>query len=253
MVFVACREPRREGHRACLAGPQPSNILVAPLQEILMRVNSVMVAGFTATLLTIAPSLSAGAQARGTGAPAHTDIFEATPYVGYMLFGDYLSGPLGSSISNAPAPVVGAQLGMTIAPNLAIVGNLATSSGDIKAGLPFLGGVTIAHSSVVLYDAGLQLSLPVSTMGGTGFSPFLQAGAGAMRYTITESFVTTNATNFAANIGAGADIAVGRGVGIRLMAKDYIGKFDAQQATSFDLSTNTTQNFAFSGGLRLSF
>jgi uncharacterized SAM-binding protein YcdF (DUF218 family) len=37
------------------------------------------------------------------------------------------------------------------------------------------------------------------------------------------------------------------------MAKDYIGKFDAQQATMLDLSTNTTQNFAFSAGLRLSF
>jgi hypothetical protein len=227
-------------------------VLVVPFQETHMRVSAVVLAGFTASLLVTATT-AAGAQARGSSTPTHSDAFEATPYVGYMLFGDYLSGPLGSSISNAPAPVVGAQLGMAIAPNVAIIGNLATSSSDIKAGLPFLGGVTIAHSSVVLYDAGLQLSLPVTTMGGAGFSPFLQAGAGAMRYTITESFVTTNATNFAANVGAGADLAVGRGVGIRLMAKDYIGKFDAQQATSLDLSTNTTQNFAFSAGLRLSF
>ena len=215
-----------------------------------MRSSTLALAGVAAGLLVL--GLPARADAQAARIPSGT-AFEVTPYAGYMLFGDYLSGPLGTSVTNAPAPVVGAQLGMKIAPNLSIVGNLATASGDIQAGIPFLGGVSIAHSRVVMLDAGLQLDFPLTTMMGTSLSPFVQAGAGQMRYDITQSLVTTHANNFAANVGAGADIAVGRGVGIRLMAKDYIGKFDLQQATTLALSTNTTQSWALSAGLRFSF
>jgi hypothetical protein len=186
-------------------------------------------------------------------APQKPTIFEATPYAGVMIFGDYLSGPLGTSVTNAPATIIGAQLGMKITPNVSIIGNVATASSDIQAGIPFLGGVSLAQSTVQMFDAGLQLELPITSMTGFTFSPILQAGAGAMRYAITESFITTNSTNFAANVGAGADISVGRGVGLRLMAKDYIGNFDLQQATYIDASTNTTNSFAFSAGLRFSF
>jgi hypothetical protein len=206
----------------------------------------------SATLLAALPALAL-AQSRGSSLATST-AFEATPYVGYMFFGDYLSGPLGTSVTNAPAPVVGAQLGMKISPNLSIVGNLATASSDIQAGIPLLGGVSLAHSRVAMFDADLQLAMPLTTMAGTELTPFLQAGAGAMRYDITQSFVSTSSTNFAANIGAGADIAVGRGVGLRVMARDYIGRFDVQQATTvLDVASNTTQSFAFSAGVRFSF
>jgi hypothetical protein len=142
---------------------------------------------------------------------------------------------------------------MKITPNLSLVGNIATASSDIQAGIPIFGGVSIAQSRVQMFDAGLQLALPVSNMSGTAFTPFIQAGAGAMRYDITESFITTSSTNFAANVGLGADVSVGRGVGVRVMAKDYIGQFDMQQATYVDMATNTTQSFAFSAGVRFSF
>jgi hypothetical protein len=226
---------------------------VAPLQELFMRIPSLVRPLVLTGLVTIATPFVLLAQSRQAAVPASAFAFQATPYVGYMVFGDYLSGPLGSSVSNAPATMVGAELGMKIAPNVAIVGNLATASSDIQAGVPLLGGVSIAHSRMVMYDAGLQLSMPLTTMAGTALTPFLEAGAGAMRYDITESFISTTATNFAANVGAGADVAVGRGVGVRVMAKDYIGKFDAQQATYLDIGTNTTNNFAFSAGLRFSF
>jgi hypothetical protein len=163
------------------------------------------------------------------------------------------SGPLGTSVSAAPAPVVGAQLGMKLAPHLSLVGNLATASSDVKAGIAFLGGLTVGHANVVMYDAGLQLDVPATTMGGTAVSPFLQAGIGGMRYTVTESLLTLHASNFAGNVGAGADVAVGRGVGIRVMAKDYTGKFDFKDATMLDVPANTTNNIALSAGLRLSF
>ena len=195
----------------------------------------------------------AGVSQAQLSSPQPPTIFEATPYAGVILFGDYLSGPLGTSITNAPATIIGAQLGMKVAPNLSIIGNVATASSDIQAGIPILGGVSIAQSTVQMFDAGLQLELPITSVSGFQFSPILQAGAGAMRYSINQSFITTNSTNFAANVAAGADISVGRGVGVRFMAKDYIGKFDLQQATYIDAQTNTTNSFAFSAGLRFSF
>jgi hypothetical protein len=35
------------------------------------------------------------------------------------------------------------------------------------------------------------------------------------------------------------------------MAKDYIGKFDAREATSVNVDTRTTHTWALSAGLRL--
>lgn len=211
-----------------------------------------LVGGIAASLV---PSI-VPAQTRTTGSAPRAvapSIFEITPYAGYMVFGDFVSGPLGTSIANAPAPVYGAQLGMRIAPSVSVVANLAAASSDIKVGIPILGGLTVARSSMVFYDASLQLDIPVTTAYGTTFSPFLQAGVGGLRYDISQSFVSTTSTNLAGNIGAGADIAIGRGMGLRLMAKDYIGKFDFQEATSFDIDAGTSHNFAFSAGLRFSF
>lgn len=215
-----------------------------------MRSTTFVLAGLAAAIVSLAPAV---AHAQGRAASPTGTMFEVTPYAGYLFSGDILSGPLGSGVGPAPAPLVGAQVGMRIAPNLSVIGNLATGSSDVRAGIPILGGVSVAQSRVVLYDAGLQLDIPMATMSGTTFSPFVQGGVGAMRYDLTESFLTTTSTNVAANVGIGADIAVGSGVGVRLMAKDYIGKFDAQQATYVNANTNTTQNYALSAGIRFSF
>ena len=93
----------------------------------------------------------------------------------------------------------------------------------------------------------------MTRVAGTSFSPFIQAGAGAIRYDITQSFVDVTSTSFAANVGVGADLAIGNNMGIRLMAKDYIGKFDFKDATFIDFEGKTANNFAFSAGVRFSF
>lgn len=175
--------------------------------------------------------------------------FGITPYAGYMKFGNLVSGPLGTSLRNAGAAVYGAEATVGLASGLALVGNVAYSQPGLEIGAPIIGGVSVGRSSVLLYDAALRLSLP--TGGVLPLSPFVQAGAGAVRQSFEISPLSTHATNFAYNVGAGADIALAPRLGLQLMAKDYIGKFDAQEATAINVDTKTTHNWALSAGLRL--
>jgi hypothetical protein len=186
-------------------------------------------------------------------APGEGTVLHVSPYVGYMVFGDLIKGPLGTSVSNAPAPIYGTQVGLSLAPNLSLVGNVGYTQSDIKVGVPILGGLSVGHSSMLLYDGGLEYNLG-SAMGGTmPISPFVQAGVGAIRYTIDESILSTRSTSLTGNLGLGADLSVGRGMALRVLAKDYIGKFNFKEATGYDLSGSTTHNWALSAGLRFDF
>ena len=208
---------------------------------------SIVIAGLVATI-------GSAASAQAPTSPLATGTaFELTPYAGYMIFGDYLKGPFGTSISNAPSALYGVQLGMKIYPNVSLVGNIGYTNSSITAGIPFLGGYSIAQSSTLLYDGGLQLDLPLTTASGVSLKPFAQVGAGAWHYNISESVIQTSTTNFAVNVGLGADIGLGQSMGLRLMAKDYIGKFNFQGATNLDVQGQTAHNFALSAGLRFNF
>jgi hypothetical protein len=166
-----------------------------------------------------------------------------------MLFGDFIQGPVGTSIGNAGGALLGAQLGVALTPNVALVGNVARASGDINLGIPFLDGITVGSSSAWMFDGALQLALPVS---GRAFTPFVQVGAGAMRHTVKIG-LSTDATNFVGTLGAGADVGLTRNIGLRLMAKDYIGRFDVREATTIDYKPDIAHNFGLSAGLKIAF
>jgi hypothetical protein len=204
--------------------------------------------GATAIVGALSVATPVVAQAPGSGTVLHV-----SPYVGVMVFGDYLRGPLGTSVSNAPAPIYGTQVGLSLAPNLSLVGNIGYTQSDIRVGVPILGGLSVGHSDMLIYDGGLEYNLGTTMAGTMPFSPFVQAGVGAIRYGIDESFLHTQATNFAGNVGLGADLGVARGMALRVLAKDYIGKFNFKDATGFNVSGETAHNWALSAGLRFDF
>jgi hypothetical protein len=177
--------------------------------------------------------------------------FGITPYAGYMKFGNLVNGPLGTSVRGAAGPVYGAEATVGITPGLALVGNLAYASSDLEAGVPVVGGLSFGKSSALLYDAALRLSVPLSAVAGGGIRPFVQAGAGAMRQEIEVASVGAHSTNFAYNLGAGVEIPLGHRLGLQLMAKDYIGKFDVREATAVNVKPETAHNWTVSAGVRL--
>ncbi len=204
---------------------------------------------FASIALRLAFAGPLSAQAPTTGSAVHL-----APYAGYMLSGNFLNGPLGTSVSSAPGLIYGTQIGLSLSPNVQLIGNIGYTTSDLRVGVPFIGGESVGTTSILIYDAGLEYDFGSSKAGSTPFTPFVQAGVGAMQYNIdAESILTTQATNFAGNIGAGADFSLGSGLALRVMAKDYIGKFNMQDATGLDVDGNTTHNFALTAGLRFDF
>ena len=210
------------------------------------------VAAAAAAALALAAATPAMAQGRLDRAPAGPTV-ELTPDAGYMMMGDVLKGPYGTDIGGSGGLVLGGQLALRLTPSIAVVGNVAHATSDLKLGVPILGGFGVGSMNVWMYDAGLQLGRPVTTASGMGISHFVQLGAGAMRHTVGASFVETTATNFAGNVGLGADIALGPNLGLRLLARDYIGRFDIEEATGIGTKADISHNVALSAGVSLAF
>src|SRR6185436_17897076 len=178
-------------------------------------------------------------------------VFDVTPYAGYMMFGKLFTGPVGTSISAGSGPVYGAQMSLTMAKNVALYGNVGYSSSDLKIGLPIIGGLDVGSSKALMYDGGVELKVPMQA--ASAVTPFVQGGIGAIKYEVSSGFLDANATNVAYNFGGGFDVRLTPNFGLRLMAKDYLGKFDFKEATSFDLNSKTTNNVALSVGVKLGF
>jgi hypothetical protein len=203
----------------------------------------------TLAALIAAPFAAAAAQAPNTGTVLHV-----SPYAGVMVFGSYLNGPLNTTLTNKPGMLYGTQVGLSLSPELSLVDNVGYTSSSLDVGLPIIGGISVGHSSTLIYDADLEYQLGAMRNGTTVLSPFVQAGAGAMRYDIDAvEVLKTNATNFAANVGIGADVAMGKGMALRLLAKDYIGKFNFKDAVGVDVGGSTAHNFGHTAGLRFDF
>jgi len=207
--------------------------------------NSNVIRTSIAGLALLASALPLAAQ------QAKPKVFDVSPYAGYMMFGKLFEGPIGTSISTGSGPVYGAQMSLTMAKNVALYGNVGYSSSDLKVGVPILGGLDVGTSKALFYDGGIELKVPMQA--ASVVTPFIQGGVGAMRYEVESGFLNAQATNIAYNFGGGVDVRLSPNFGLRLMAKDYLGKFDFKEATSFDLNGKTTNNVALSLGVNLGF
>src|SRR5687768_15017776 len=122
---------------------------------------------------------SADAQRRtGRRMPPATQVPgpSISPYAGYMMFGDIVDGPLGTSLTSSSGSVFGAQANFPLGSTLSVVGNVAYSEPDLRFGIPVVGGVNFGKAEVFIYDAGFQFTAP-SRPGERKITPFVQVGA----------------------------------------------------------------------------
>jgi len=214
-----------------------------------MRAQLLAVAGLAAAVLAVATP--AQAQRGSNTIIVKRGEFSISPYAGYVFTSKFANGPFGTSIGSANGALYGVQAGLPLSPNASLVGGFAYSSADLRVGVPILGGVNIGTSKAYLYEGDLELRASQLKNGlASGFTPFLQVGAGAIHRNVSMGVEATS-TDFAVNGGVGADFAITPTFMLRLMAKDYIGK------ASFDnsdlLTTNTLNNIALNAGVRLTF
>lgn len=220
-------------------------------------VRHLAVASLGAVALAAMPGTRAEAQAPASRAP----VARVTPYVGYITFGDFATGPLGTSVSNEGAALFGVTLGINMAPRISLVGNVGYAASKLRGNLPLLGGYSFGDSKVLLFDAGvnLQLTDPAASSATTTTQliPFIEGGVGAIRFDQSVGPLDTDATNFAVNIGAGVDVRFTDQLALRLSAKDYIGKFDFSDALGDAIggriNSKVANNFAFTAGLSFRF
>ena len=188
-----------------------------------------------------------------TAVPAALPLAEVTPYVGYFIASNIAEGPLGTSLSAGSGALYGAQVRIPLVPAVAVIGNFGYTTGKLTFGVPVLGGVSFGDAKTYLYDGGLQLSAPALARGKTALIPFAQLGVGAVRREISAGGLTNTSTNLAWNAGFGADMAIVPGIGVRILMKDYIGKFDIKEATGMDVKSRTMNDWGLSLGVNLSF
>ena len=213
---------------------------------------NLVVAGLLAALALSAGSAEAQRRSGRRLPVTETPGPSISPYAGYMMFGDIVGGPLGTTLSSSSGSVFGVQGNLPLGSMLSVVGNVAYSEPQLKFGVPILGGINFGKSEVWIYDAGFQFSAP-TLRAQRSIVPFAQVGAGGMRYNVTVAGISRKASNLAFNAGLGADIPLAQNVGLRLFAKDYIGKFDINEAAGIDYDAKTSHNIALTAGLKLQF
>lgn len=180
-------------------------------------------------------------------------VFHFTPYVGYIIYGDHFKVANGD-YTNDNAAGYGAQIALDVAPNFALFANGMYSKTNFEIEPRGGGGATPVSSDMGLwfYDAGVEFKLPFGR-GQSTFTPFAQAGLGAIKFsTESDDFRSSGATNIAYNVGLGFDAQVS-GLGVRIMAKDYISSFNWDELNDLGGSADVSNNFAFTIGLKFSF
>jgi hypothetical protein len=140
---------------------------------------------------------------------------------------------------------------MPLAPTASIVGTVGYGSGDLEAGIPIVGGVSIGSTNTLLLDASVELRLESSQRNR--FVPVFQLGGGMIRREVSILGVTADATDFQVSGAVGADLPLASNISLRLLAKDHYGKADFGTVGPLEAKTNDLHTVALTGGVRISF
>ena len=176
--------------------------------------------------------------------------FAVTPYAGYLVSQSFLEGPLNSTLGIQSAPVYGAQVSLPLAPAASIVGTIGYGAGDLEAGVPIVGGISVGKTNTLLLDASVELRLENSQ---SRVVPVFQLGGGALRREVTIMGVTADATDFQVSGAIGFDMPVASNIALRVMAKDHYGKADFGSVGPLEVKTKDLHTVALTGGVRIAF
>lgn len=205
------------------------------------RARGAMVASSLLALMLLART--AGAQT-GVGA-------SLTPYAGYLITGNWYDGPIGTSLSTTNAPMVGGQASVPLIKGIALVGSVAFASGDLRIGLPLFGGINVGTVKTWLYDAGLELGGLAGKK--VGIAPFVQLGIGGLTNDIRNTLFNVRASNIAYTGGVGLDVGLTERFALRVQAKDWVSRFNSEDAVGFRAEGNLAHNWAVTAGVKLTF
>ena len=186
---------------------------------------------------------------RSSSISVNRGAFAVAPYAGYLVSQNFFEGPLNTSLGIQSSAVYGAQLSLPLAPGASIVGAIGYGSGDLEAGIPILGGISVGKTSTLLMDASVELRLENKQR----FIPVFQLGGGAIRREVTILGVTADATDFQVSGAVGADFPLAPNIAVRLMAKDHFGKADFGSVGPLEARTEDLHTVSLTGGVRIAF
>jgi len=156
--------------------------------------------------------------------PRSVQALRLGPTAGYLTFGTYFTGPGGLQFSNDNAAAFGGGLEFPVWRDLSLVGNVlhATSDWSFQE-VPLIGSLTLGGASLWFFDAGLRLHFPLGSTRTV--LPFVEAGAGAIRYAVNNPLLEGQATNLAFVGGLGVTTRIGERLGVEARVKDYFASF----------------------------
>lgn len=220
-----------------------------------MRVLKVAAAGLCAGAL-LAP-LSLQAQSPSGTIMVNRGSFEVTPFAGVMLTQKFAHA-YGTDLGPANTGIYGVQAGLPLAPGASLLGAVAYSGGNLEAGIPLVGGISVGNSKTYIYEGAVQLRADSWEAQGRRLIPLAQLGAGAIHRDISVSGLHARTTDFMVSGGLGVDVPVTQSVAVRVLAKDYVakasfGSYYLGSLGTLDANTKELNNVALTAGIRFTF
>jgi hypothetical protein len=181
--------------------------------------------------------------------PPSVQAVRIGPTAGYLTFGTYFTGPAGLRFSNDNAAAFGGELEFPVWRDLSVIGNVLHATSDWSfQGVPLIGSLTIGGASLWFFDAGLRLHFPVGS--SRTVLPFVEAGAGAIRYAVNNPLLEGQATNLAFVGGLGLTTRIGKRLGVEARVKDYYASFrSVDNAAALGVSGRRAHTLGFLVGV----